>query len=560
MSKRQCLASVAAAAILLATGGVAQAVPTLTNPSFETGTFPTFPGYVSNNMPIAGWAVGGATNRVGVNIQSGPFASNLPIPSGVQTGFVQNAIGATGTLSTEITGLTPGEQYTVSFRYNARTQANPADRPLLESTLGDYRGLVRVLPTAAGYYRDDFSFVADSDTATLSFANVNNGPDTTALIDDIQVTEGAPAISSIGVRASSNLAGGFNRNARFLVDGSGLDVNGPGTHTVVPDGFMWLTTGVFQAPNDTDPEVVFDLGAPHDIQDIRIWNYNEQTNNLTSRGVAAFDLLVADDADGPFTLVGSHNLTRAPGVNNVDFSETFDINTRARFVKIDPLSSHGGDNAFVGLSEVQFNGQVVQGRNALIKGVTIADVSSNLAGFNRQARFLVDSSGLFNDTHTLTPDGFMWLNQGTFGGGSDLAPEITFDLGQLTAISEVKVWNYNENLPGRPELLGRGVSQMEILVADELDGTFESLGIYDLRMAPGVDFFDFGEIIELDTTARYVRFDILGNHGGDNNFVGLSEVQFFGQALAQGVPEPTTGTLLLLAGAGVMIRRRRAAA
>ena len=44
----------------------------------------------------------------------------------------------------------------------------------------------------------------------------------------------------------------------------------------------------------------------------------------------------------------------------------------------------------------------------------------------------------------------MWLNEGTFGNGpADLTPDITFDLGQVRSIDQMKVWNYNEWLPGR---------------------------------------------------------------------------------------------------------------
>jgi len=196
MSKRLCVPSVAAM-FLLVISGVAHAVPTLTNPSFEADTFPNFPGYAGGNGGvITGWTIGGDANRVGVNTQSGPFASNFPIPDGAQTGFVQNAIGATGALSTEITGLTPGEQYTVSYRYNSRNQPT---RPLLETTLGEFRSLISIAPRGSEYYHAEFGFVADSESATLSFANINNGPDTTALIDAIRVTEGAPSISSVNV-------------------------------------------------------------------------------------------------------------------------------------------------------------------------------------------------------------------------------------------------------------------------------------------------------------------------------------------------------------------------
>lgn len=52
--------------------------------------------------------------------------------------------------------------------------------------------------------------------------------------------------------------------------------------------------------------------------------------------------------------------------------------------------------------------------------------------------------------------------------------------------------------------------------------------------------------------ARLVRFNITSNHGGDNNFVGLSEVRFDGTQ----VPEPSAGILALIGLAGCLRRRR----
>ena len=57
-------------------------------------------------------------------------------------------------------------------------------------------------------------------------------------------------------------------------------------------------------------------------------------------------------------------------------------------------------------------------------------------------------------------------------------------------------------------------------------------------------------------TARFFQLDILSNYGGDNNFYGLSEMQFDGIL----VPEPTTASFLALSGLGLMARRRRGVA
>jgi hypothetical protein len=117
-------------------------------------------------------------------------------------------------------------------------------------------------------------------------------------------------------------------------------------------------------------------------------------------------------------------------------------------------------------------------------------------------------------------------------------------------LEKMIVWNYNETLPGRPELLLRGASSADISLAGS-DGVFTLFAAnVPLDLAPGSDEIDFGQSINLESSARYIRFDIHGNHGGDNNFVGLSEVKFFG------VPEPASWMLALVGGAAALVASR----
>jgi hypothetical protein len=176
-----------------------------------------------------------------------------------------------------------------------------------------------------------------------------------------------------------------------------------------------------------------------------------------------------------------------------------------------------------------------------IEGVTIEDVSSELLGnFDRGAIRVLDGSG-FDEalgTHTVTPDGTagggMWLNNGTFAAPNDPnAPGaiITFDLEANYALGSLTVWNYNET--ARPDLVNRGANEVEILIAASEGGEFTSIGDFVFEVAPGLEFENFGQIIDLSSfpeagDARLVRFNIKSNHGGDNNFVGLSEVRFTG--------------------------------
>lgn len=190
---------------------------------------------------------------------------------------------------------------------------------------------------------------------------------------------------------------------------------------------------------------------------------------------------------------------------------------------------------------------------------TIFSVSSQLAtNFNRGAQNLVNGSGLTADGfHSITPDGTMWLNAGNGCCGDAADPlqpgaEVTFDLGSVVKLDRMKIWNYNETLPDRTDLLGRGARIADVSVSD--DGSSFSLLLEDLEltMAPGTTDVDFGQIVDLQgTEAQYVKLTLKDNFDiGDNDFIGLSEVQFYQ------VPEPNS-VLLLMIGCLALLRDRR---
>ncbi len=198
---------------------------------------------------------------------------------------------------------------------------------------------------------------------------------------------------------------------------------------------------------------------------------------------------------------------------------------------------------------VNYEGNATPGSEIRLADVSIAEASSGLGTpFERAATHLVDGSGMdfAAGTHTIAPDTFMWLSNGFgFIGPDDPQPFVVFDLGGTVDLTDVKIWNYNEMLEGRPELLGRGVDQFKISVGTQLAGPFTSLGNFSLDVAPGLEDVDYSEAFALDRNdVRFVRFDILSNHNGvvypavggepDAAFAGLSEVQFFGLAEATG--------------------------
>ncbi|MEX2187890.1 MAG: lamin tail domain-containing protein [Pirellulales bacterium] len=190
-----------------------------------------------------------------------------------------------------------------------------------------------------------------------------------------------------------------------------------------------------------------------------------------------------------------------------------------------PPASWSSGQGFFGAGDAMLEGDAP----GLIAGVTATATSQLTTGFTRFAANTTNGSGLVGNTHSIAPDGTMWLNNGMFTAPNDLAPEITFDLGSVQTVDYMKVWNYNEFLAGRPELLSRGVSSADILIAGA-DQVFSVLiANQAFAKAPGDQVTEFAQTIDMGgVQARYVKFDIHGNHGGDNNFVGLSEVQFVG--------------------------------
>ncbi len=172
----------------------------LTNPSFEVDLFTVYPGYVSGNFPITGWA---SLPNHGINPAAGsPFADNGVIPNGSQVAFMQGD----GALSQTVSGLTVGTQYYVHYYENARTGGTT---PALEVKIG---GTTVVPPHSispvgsSGYYEiSSEAFVASAADLELAFIKSNPaGGDTTALVDNVAiapVTAGTPPLIPLQPRS-----------------------------------------------------------------------------------------------------------------------------------------------------------------------------------------------------------------------------------------------------------------------------------------------------------------------------------------------------------------------
>ncbi|MBI4602753.1 MAG: hypothetical protein HY721_12420 [Planctomycetes bacterium] len=157
------------------------------NPSFEASGSPVGVGYIAG--PIAGWSGGSGIN---IGIQPfGPFTDNGAAPDQDRVLFKQGP----GTLGQRILGLTPGEEYTLTYSMNRRLCCELPS--LIHSvSLGEQILITdqEVFPAglageAVPYTEQSVPFVATSEEADLVFALSVVG-DATFLIDDVRIRPG----------------------------------------------------------------------------------------------------------------------------------------------------------------------------------------------------------------------------------------------------------------------------------------------------------------------------------------------------------------------------------
>jgi parallel beta-helix repeat protein len=164
---------------------------TIPNPSFESNSFTTYPGYISANGPIVGWSTtdpgSAGLNPAGGNPTNYPFADNGTIPDGTNVAFIQSAPDSS--LYTTISNLTIGQTYKVNFRVNARAAfgGNPGPpMPNLKIAMNGSNIINTAITNVGGsnpYRYFAFDFTAASNNETMSLSNDSSG-DQTVLVDD----------------------------------------------------------------------------------------------------------------------------------------------------------------------------------------------------------------------------------------------------------------------------------------------------------------------------------------------------------------------------------------
>lgn len=159
----------------------------------------------------------------------------------------------------------------------------------------------------------------------------------------------AGEITGVSIQQYSSQLGWGDRDPIHTIDASGLDVNGPGTHTIWPDGTVWMSGWNAVIANQF---IVYDLGAFYEVNKMRVWNCNSW--DATTTGVDEFELLLSKD-NISYVSMGTFNLLEAPMSDGVDYSQviTWNAGDTYRYVKFDVNSNHGYVET-VGLSEVRF--------------------------------------------------------------------------------------------------------------------------------------------------------------------------------------------------------------
>jgi hypothetical protein len=168
---------------------------------------------------------------------------------------------------------------------------------------------------------------------------------------------------------------GIDRAAVHTVDGSGLTAGPSGilgaadsTYGSTSTGTMWTTAGNTGTPIDTNPYITYDLGAVHDLQTTRIWNYNE-----AGAGIAfgPSSILLSTSVDGTnFTVLTTLNpveavggpaeiaqdfATAASGIRYVQMQILTNYDGAIFWSSITGTTNAGADGRFLtGLSQVRF--------------------------------------------------------------------------------------------------------------------------------------------------------------------------------------------------------------
>jgi hypothetical protein len=168
--------------------------------------------------------------------------------------------------------------------------------------------------------------------------------------------------------------------------------------------------------------------------------------------------------------------------------------------------------------------------------ITIQSVTPSSTFFTYDVNNLINGSGLVGNLHDNDWE-HMWITDGTPTGW------LIFDLGAVYSLGYASVWNYNAICCG----LDRSVLDMDVLLSN--DGVNYTLfGSFVLTEGTG-GWIPPDTLALTGASARYIKFNLNSDYG-DPDYIGLSEVQFYGAT----TPEPASMVLL---GSGVLALARK---
>lgn len=206
------------------------------NASFESNGAGPFPGYGD----ILGWTRSGGSglNRAdGPTNPAGPFGDNGLVPDREQVAFLQG----NGSLSQQINGLTPGRNYWLQFRYNARNCCGERSQTLTVRFAGkELAAYPELKPIAdAGevdYYFASLRFVAEGTGGLLEFVHQVASGDASAVIDAVTIVARAtdeiviqnPSFEASGSPPGVGYVNPFQMTGWQASGGHGVNVDGEG--------------------------------------------------------------------------------------------------------------------------------------------------------------------------------------------------------------------------------------------------------------------------------------------------------------------------------------------
>ena len=411
------------------------------------------------------------------------------------------------------------------------------------------------------------------------------------------------AAPTFGVIINPTLNSTLNENALSnglnLIDNSGLSAavnsgstlaaaqavthsrNGGYTESYVSNG-----SGSDYSANfglNSPPTFVWDLGSSQSIDNILLWQYQNNGGNNTNVGNQAYtadlrfsnstvfggeatsitiDTVIGAGASHPAQTI---NLTGALGANNARFVELVLTDNAVGI----PGITGGGDR--IGLGEVRFD---TSASAAALTRNLITPVGVALTAGTTYSSYvpghLIDSSGLngvadintyASVQHTTQNGSSLWVTNNPAGGANYYTsqapdPQLVFNLDSIQDLTDMVVWGYaNGNSNGGSDFTvefsqdggATYYASTEVASGDHLGQDNATLTFDDIYAA---------NTVRVTITNNVDRRTLTTAPGGDR--VGLGEVRFIGVQQTQ-VPEPASASLLLLGGAALLRRRRRAA-